>query len=223
MTKTFFVTATGTDLGKTYVLCRILEQLRQRGVAVSAVKPVLSGFEDALARESDAGQILLARGLAADMQSVAAIAPWRFRAPLSPDMAAAREEQVVRLDEVARFCNDALKRAGGLAFVEGAGGVLSPLGNDFTNLDLLKTLGAAGIVVAGGYLGTISHTLTAISAMQARGCAPVAIVLSGVQDGPVTLAETAATIARFTDVPLHLVERGGRVPDALLDMLQIRA
>jgi dethiobiotin synthetase len=223
MTTTYFVTATGTDLGKTYVLCRILQQLRGRGIAVSAVKPVLSGFDHALARESDAGQILLSMGHQADMQSVAAIAPWRFSAPLSPDMAAAREGQSVRLHDVVRFCHATVSRHDGLAFVEGAGGVLSPLGNDFTNLDLLQALGAAGILVAGGYLGTISHTLTAISAMQARGCAPVAIVLSGVQDGPVTIAETAATIGRFTDVPIHIVARDGGVPDALLDLLQVRA
>jgi dethiobiotin synthetase len=223
MTQSYFVTATGTDLGKTYVLCRILEQLREREHPVAAVKPVLSGYDPSQASESDAGRILRALGEPCGADDVARISPWRFNEPLSPDMAAAREGQRVGLDDVASFCRRMQARSPGLMFVEGAGGILSPLGHDFTNLDLALALSSNSLLIAGGYLGTISHTLSAVAAMSARDGKPSCVILSGAQGGPVSLVETAETIKRFCDVPIHIVERDGRVPDALIDQLRVTA
>jgi dethiobiotin synthetase len=59
---TYFVTATGTDLGKTYVLCRILALLRSRGAAVHALKPVLSGFDSSDPASTDSGRLSAGTG-----------------------------------------------------------------------------------------------------------------------------------------------------------------
>jgi dethiobiotin synthetase len=106
-----------------------------------------------------------------------------------------------------------------LTFVEGAGGIMSPLGIDFLNVDLALRLDARVLLVAGGYLGTISHTLTAIAALSGRGIQAEAIVLSAAQPGPVPLEETRGSILAHIDVPVFCVERGGGVPDALLDLV----
>ena len=132
-------------------------------------------------------------------------------------MAAQREQKSVSLQDVEAFCRSA--PGGPLRLVEGAGGVMSPLGEGFTNLDLIVALGAKPVLVAGTYLGTISHTLTALEAMRVRGVVPAAVVLSQSAASPVEPAETAATLARFTTCPIMHVARGGEVPEALVDAI----
>lgn len=215
---TYFVTATGTDLGKTYVLCRILAQLRSRGVRVHALKPVLSGFDASDPASTDSGRLLLAQGVPINEATISAITPWRFVPPLSPDMAAARAGVTVSLEMVERFC----RKAGAghdCLFVEGAGGVMSPLGSDFLNIDLMVRLKAKAILVCGGYLGTISHTLTALAALKARDVPVAAIVLSGSGTLPVPLEETRQSLLRYQSVPVFGVDAGGDVPAALVDAL----
>jgi dethiobiotin synthetase len=213
-----FVTATGTDLGKTYVLCGILRQLRARGVAFRVVKPVLSGFDPAAPDSSDSGRLLAAAGLPVTAATLDAITPWRFAPPLSPDMAARRAEVTIGLPDVFAFCTRPVP-ADTLVLVEGAGGIMSPLGSDFLNIDLAQRLQARIVLVAGGYLGTISHTLTAVVALKARGLSPAAVVLSGVQAGPVNLEETRDSLVRHLDVPVLCVERDAAVPAALATLV----
>lgn len=215
----YFVTATGTEIGKTYLTCGVIEGMRRRDLPVEAIKPVLSGYTPDVAGASDSGLILQALGRPVDAARLDAITPWRFRAALSPDMAAAREERSVPFDALASFCARAIERAADVMLVEGAGGLMSPLGHDFTNLDLIASLDVRIVLVAGTYLGTISHTLTACAALGVRGREPWAIVLSQSEQNPVTPGETAATLARFVDTPIYLMPRGGGVPDDLVEAM----
>lgn len=215
----YFITATGTELGKTYLTCHVIEALRRRDFPVQAIKPVLSGFAADDAETSDSGLILRALGLPVNERGLEAVSPWRFQAPLSPDMAAAREERVLPAGAVGAFCARAMETAEGVCLIEGAGGLMSPLGRDFTNLDLIAALDVRAVLVAGTYLGTISHTLTACEALSARGREPWAIVLSQSLDAPVSAGETAATLGRFTDAPIYLMPRDGGVPDDLVEAM----
>ena len=104
----YFVTATGTEIGKTYLTCGVIEGLRRRELPVEAIKPVLSGYAPDEAGSSDSGLILKALGRPLDAARLDAITPWRFRAALSPDMAAAREERSVPFDALASFCARAI-------------------------------------------------------------------------------------------------------------------
>lgn len=214
----WFVTATGTDLGKTHVLCLLLERARERGAAVQVLKPVLSGFTPDTLAVTDSGRLLAAAGSCVNLEAVSQVTPWRFGPALSPDMAARRAGITISLHEVADFCARTLDPEG-LGFVEGAGGIMSPLGTGFLNIDLVERLKARVLLVVGGYLGTISHTLTAIAALEGRGLRAEAIVLSGAQAGPVCLEETRDSILGHVDVPVFCVARGGGVPDALVDLV----
>lgn len=215
----YFVTATGTEIGKTYLTCGVIEGLRRREIPVDALKPVLSGFDEATLQSSDSALILRALGRPLDAERLDSITPWRFRAAISPDMAAAREGRSVPFDTLASFCARAAAGASGVLLIEGAGGVMSPLGHDFTNLDLIAAIETRVVLVAGTYLGTISHTLTAAAALAERGRAPWAIVLSQSEQNPVAPGETAATMARFVDTPIYLMPRGGGVPDDLIEAM----
>jgi dethiobiotin synthetase len=205
----FFVTGTGTDIGKTYVTAALLRHLRAAGRRPVAVfKPVLSGFDGAAPEISDAAVLLAAAGEEASANNIAATSPWRFAAPLSPDMAAAREGEEIDFDELVMFTR-AASRLPGTVLVEGVGGVMVPLDGRHTVLDWLEAAGLPVLLVAGSYLGTLSHTLTALTALQTRSLAPAALVVNESAGSTVPLDETVATLARFTDRPIHVVPRDG--------------
>jgi dethiobiotin synthetase len=203
----YFVTATGTDIGKTFVTAGLVRHLRAQGKAVRALKPVLSGFGDPAA--SDTGALLAALGEPVTAATVERLTPWRFSAPLSPDMAAAREGRTIPFDALVAFCRDAVRDD--TLFIEGVGGILVPLDGRHTVRDWVRALGHPLIVVAGSYLGTISHTLTALEAIAAANLKVAALVLNESETSPVPLDETAATLARFAPrVPIVPLPRHAR-------------
>ena len=231
MAERWFVTSTGTDIGKTLVSAALAHQCREAGRSVSVLKPVLSGFERAAAEDSDSGILLRACGRAVDDAGLDGITPWRFREPLSPDMAAAREGRTLDCAEIVAFCRAAGERDVDVCLVEGVGGAMVPIDAASTVLDWIVALGWPSLLVAGSYLGTISHTLTAYETMHTRGAAPAVVLLSESETSPVPLEETAATIARHLPasvrigsvprIPATEPEPWRRVPP-LLDLLEGR-
>jgi len=195
-----FVTATGTGIGKTYVTAGLLRHLRGKGQDVAALKPVLSGF-DAIPG-SDPALLLEAMGVTANPETVAQISPWRFTAPLSPDMAAAREGRAIDFDALVAFCRAEAARPGAL-LIEGVGGVMVPLDGRHSVLDWMTALRFPVLLVTGSYLGSLSHTLTAAAVLERAGLTAAALVIDDSGDGAVPLADTTATLRRFLPgVPL---------------------
>jgi dethiobiotin synthetase len=192
-----FITSTGTGIGKTYLAAGLISYLRGEGRKVEAYKPVISGFDPRLAEESDTGRLLTALGQSPNETAIARISPWRFAAPLSPDMAAGKEERAVDFDALVQFSQSALAGPADATLIEGVGGVMVPLDREHTVLDWIKALDIPVVLVAGSYLGTISHTLSAVSVLRQHGCKLSMIVISETPDSGVDLDETAGTISRF--------------------------
>ena len=86
----YFVTSTGADIGKTFVTAGLIRHLRGEGRPATALKPLVSGYDSSVVETSDPAVLLRAMGRSVTADEIAAIAPFRFRAPLSPDLAAAR-------------------------------------------------------------------------------------------------------------------------------------
>ena len=193
----YFVTATGTDIGKTFVTAGLIRHLRTAGEKVSALKPVVSGFDMATSALSDPGVLLGALDIPITPEALEDISPWRFAAPLSPDMAAAREGAALDFDAIIARCQQTIAAETGTLFIEGVGGVMVPLDDTRTVLDWMVTLNLPLIMVTGSYLGTISHTLTALDAVARRGLVVNALVINETGDGAVPIEETQAAIARF--------------------------
>jgi dethiobiotin synthetase len=192
-----FVTAAGTDVGKTFVTCGLIRALQARGRKVAALKPIASGFAPASAELSDSGLLLSALVRPVTAETIAEVSPWRFAAPLSPDMAAAREGRVIDFAAVVGFCRDAIAARDGALLIEGVGGVMSPLDTRHTVLDWMAALDIPLVLVAGSYLGTISHSLTALDVLRRRGLAVACLVISESAISTVPLDETRDAVARF--------------------------
>jgi dethiobiotin synthetase len=206
-----FVTSTGTGIGKTHVTAALAHLARRAGSSVRVVKPLVSGFDPAEPAGSDPAVLAAACGLLLDSDVLDRISPWRYGAPLSPDMAAAREGQAIDVDAVIGFCRAALAGPEGCVLVEGVGGVMVPLDGRRTVRDWIAALEIPAVLVAGSYLGTLSHTLTAKLALDDAGAVVRAIVVSESEAAPVPLDETIAALARFIPgVPiLGLPRRSG--------------
>ncbi|HEY6259320.1 MAG TPA: dethiobiotin synthase [Xanthobacteraceae bacterium] len=194
-----FVSATGTDVGKTFLTSALIGHFRRSGSVVEAIKPVVSGFDPAALRSSDSGVLLAALGREVTIAEAERISPWRFAAPLSPDMAAAREGRGIDFGAVADFCRQAIAARRGRLFIEGIGGIMVPLDASHTVLDLITELRLPLLLVVGSYVGTISHTLTALQVLVRRNLDVAAIVVSESQNSAASLDDTVATIARFSD------------------------
>jgi dethiobiotin synthetase len=193
-----FVSATGTDVGKTFVASGLIRHFREQARAVDAIKPVVSGFDPAAIPESDPGALLAALGRPLTIEEAERISPWRFAAPLSPDMAARREGRAIDFDAVTAFCRSAMAKRRGLLLIEGIGGVMVPLDASRTVLDLMTQLRLPILLVAGSYVGTISHTLTALQVLVRRNLDVAAVVISESQGSAATLDDTVAAVARFS-------------------------
>ena len=194
-----FVTATGTDIGKTFVCTGLIRHLRAAGRPVDAVKPVVSGFRPEAWQDSDPAALLAALGGPHDPAEIARISPWRFAAPLSPPMAAAREGSTIAFEQVVEFCRRTMAARRGVLLIEGIGGIMVPLDDHRTVLDLMSLLRIPVIMVAGSYVGTISHTLTALEVLARRNLDVAAVVVSESEGSAASLADTIAGIARFAD------------------------
>jgi dethiobiotin synthetase len=192
-----FVTATGTDIGKTFVTAGLVSALREQGRAVEVLKPVVTGFTRATVAQSDPAVLLTALGRPVTEEAVAEIAPWRFAAPLSPDMAASREGRTLDFAALVAFCREAMSARQDVLLIEGVGGVMVPLEDRRTVLDWMVALGVPVILVAGSYLGTISHTLTVLDVLARNALRVVAVVVSESENSTVSLADTVASITRF--------------------------
>lgn len=192
-----FVTATGTDIGKTFVTTGLIRAARNLGRPVDALKPVVSGFDPNDVPASDTGAILDALGRPASTEAIELVSPWRYAAPLSPDMAARRENRFLDFDALLSFCQAGIAAARGTLLIEGVGGIMVPLDDSHTVLDWMAALGLPVLLVAGSYLGTISHTLSALDVLARRGLRVMSVIVSETAGSSVELQETAETIRRF--------------------------
>jgi dethiobiotin synthetase len=224
MKQLIFVAGTGTDIGKTYVSAGLIRAAKARGQKVVALKPIVSGapdIDDPAFADTDTAKFLEALQQPLDAAYANAISPWRFRAPLSPDMAAHLEGRSVQFDALLDWTRAHVRGApqGAFVLIEGAGGLMSPLTPHNTNLDLLAALGAPVLLVSGNYLGSISHTLTAVEALKARNAALAALVVNESSGDNPPLDATIETLLRFLpDVRIVVLQRQAN-PDSILDVL----
>ncbi|WOJ88981.1 dethiobiotin synthase [Methylocapsa polymorpha] len=208
-----FITGAGTDVGKTFVTAGLIRHLRGRGQAVDALKPIVSGFDPVAPSGSDPAILLEALGRSVTDKELARISPWRFRAPLSPDMAASAEGRTMDPQGVIRFCQAAITAADGVLLIEGVGGVMVPLDDRCTTLDVMARLGLPLIFVGGSYLGAISHILSGIDVLLHRGLELRAVAISETPASTVALDATMATLGHFVKSPLLALRRHGEAAE----------
>jgi dethiobiotin synthetase len=207
MQKRFFITATGTGIGKSFITAALVRQAHAGKHSVMAYKPVISGFDPAQAADSDTGLLLAALSLPPTPQNVECISPWRFREPLAPSMAARIEKSELDFTQLADTTRAMTAGTEDVVLIEGVGGVMVPLDDSHTVIDWIAELKIPALLVAGNYLGTLSHTLTALEALEIRRIPVGAIIINESENDAVDLNATRDELARRIDVRLLTVHR----------------
>jgi dethiobiotin synthetase len=196
--KRYFITATGTEIGKTFVTAALVHAAREQNKTVAAYKPVISGFDPHQPEGSDTAVILEALGEAVTQRSVATISPWRFQAPLAPSMAAEKEGSMFPVTELFDWTYELIRGLDkDILLIEGAGGVMVPLDAQHTICDWMMVASISAVLVAGSYLGTISHTLTALETLEHAGIAVRAVIVSETPGSSVSLRDTHKELRKF--------------------------
>lgn len=194
---TVFVTATGTEVGKTVVARGLIKAVRAQGRAVEALKPVVSGYDPREAAGSDPGLLLTALGEPITPDGIARISPFRFTAPVSPHLAARREGKKIDFNAVVELCRWRMQACPGVLIIEGVGGIMAPLEDHRTVLDWMVAINQPIILVAGSYLGTLSHTFSAIDVLERRDLSIAALVVNETAGSPVSFNDTVESIRTF--------------------------
>lgn len=198
-----FVTGTGTGVGKTIVSAALLAAMRDAGEQVRAYKPVVTGLaEPPGAWPPDHELLALAAGMTPEQ-----VAPLRFGPAVSPHLAGSLANEpidAVKLVGRAR----ATASADETLIVEGVGGLLVPLADNFTVRDLAVELALPLLIAASPGLGTINHTLLTIKAARAVGLSVAAVVLTPWPDEPSRMElSNRETIARLGGVEVVGLEK----------------
>ncbi len=165
----FFVTGTDTEVGKTWVSCRLLERAREAGLSCYGLKPVAAGCEETAEgwRNDDALQLMAASSVKLPYDTVNPVA---FKAPIAPHIAAQQEGKVITLARLVGYVRGALSaHPADLILIEGAGGWRVPLNDREMLSALAKELELPVIQVVGMKLGCISHALLTAEAIQKDG------------------------------------------------------
>jgi dethiobiotin synthetase len=194
-----FVTGTGTGVGKTILSAALLAAIRAAGEPVRAHKPVLTGLDEPPGEWPPDHELLAA---AAGMDP-GEVAPLRYGPAVSPHLAAALRSESI--DPTTLVANARVAGSkGATLIVEGVGGLLTPLAEDYTVRDLGIALGLPVLIATHPGLGTINHTLLTIEAARAAALDTAAVVLTPWPREPSAMERSNRdTIARLGDVEVE--------------------
>ena len=193
-----FITATDTGAGKTVVTAALALMLRKNGIFAAAVKPVETGCAPAVRRPDDkypakpGGLILSDRSVPASLipqdgnflkstlclpDPICDITPVRYAAPLAPLAAAEIEGRPFDYPAV-KSAIASMSQKYEFLLVEGIGGLMVPLSENFSVRDMIIDLAMPAIIVCRASLGTINHTLLTVEAALSRGIDVAGIIIN---------------------------------------------
>lgn len=200
----WFITGTDTGVGKTVLSAALLLRAKEEGRRAVYMKPVQTGCEpdDGRRCAPDVDTCYRLSGMPRPAEEDRDISPYRLLMPASPHLAAAREGVTISLDRIMDSFHNLQSRHDRI-IVEGAGGVLVPLNEQDTMLDLMQRMQMPVIVACRAGLGTLNHTLLTLRALRDAG-----LTVAGL----VPIQTTAAAWADIEADNQATLQRMGHVP-----------
>jgi dethiobiotin synthetase len=199
-----FVTGTDTGVGKTVLAAAIVAALRAQGVAVKALKPLITGLDEPPDPIWPPDHELLARAAGSAPDDVKLLT---YGVPASPHLAAELAGKPVDVDQLRAEIRAVASGAEALV-IEGVGGLLVPIADRYDVRSLARDVGLPVVVAARAGLGTINHTLLTLEAARAAGLDVRAVVLTPWPDGASQLERSnRETIERLGEVRVCVLPR----------------
>ncbi len=197
--KRYFIIGTDTDCGKTHVTCNLLDYLNGNHQIARAIKPVASGciqVGDALVSEDE---LLLQQHNDCKNRK---IGQWRFLKPISPHLAAKETGEGPSAKAIVDFCNQAAVSSLDYLLIESAGGLMCPLNDTETWLDVLSLSNIPVILVVGMKLGCLNHALLTALALKTEGIHCVGWIANSIDPTMLALADNINTLSEKLQPPL---------------------
>lgn len=181
MTKSYFITGTDTDVGKTHVACALLQALNQQGLSSAAYKPIAAGCEPSSEGLRNRDALVLQHHSSLNLH-YSEVNPIAFAEPVAPHLAAKRQKQTIDLQKISSGYQQLLAKQPDVLFTEGAGGWRLPLGQGQYLSDFVIAHKIPVILVVGIRLGCLNHALLSAEAIESDGLTLVGWVANNLSD-----------------------------------------
>jgi dethiobiotin synthetase len=198
MTRGIFVAGTDTGVGKTRAAAAVLRGAAAAGLRAVGMKPVAAGIDPGAALNADVVSLMQAGNVAAPPEDAN---PYAFEPPIAPHLAAAAARTAIDLDAIASAYARLASRAD-VVVVEGAGGVLVPIGARGDMLDIAARLALPVLLVVGMRLGCLNHALLSALAIDARGLRLAGWIANRIDPGMLEIDANVGALAQRLPAPL---------------------
>ena len=197
--KPLFVTATDTDIGKTYVCAGLAYALKKSGIDVGIMKPFACGVKQKIGFSSNDLTILTNAAMVDDAEDI--INPFFFPIPASPYTAA--KNLGVKIDiEYVMECFRKLDEIHDIVLVEGIGGIMTPILKDYAIIDLIKDLMANTIIVTSSKIGTVNHTVLTCNMCKNMNIPIKGLIINNFDSTGYPIPELERDLSALTDLPV---------------------
>ena len=197
--KPLFVTATDTDIGKTYVCAGLAYALKKLGIDVGIMKPFACGVKQKIGFSSNDLTILANAAMVDDTEDI--INPFFFPIPASPYTAAKNLGVKIDVEHVME-CFRKLDEIHDIVLVEGIGGIMTPILKDYAIIDLIKDLMANTIIVTSSKIGTVNHTVLTCNMCKNMNIPIKGLIINNFDSTGYPIPELERDLSALTDLPV---------------------
>jgi len=197
--KPLFVTATDTDIGKTYVCAGLAYALKKSGIDVGIMKPFACGVKQKIGFSSNDLTILTNAAMVDDAEDI--INPFFFPIPASPYTAAKNLGVKIDVEHVME-CFRKLDEIHDIVLVEGIGGIMTPILKDYAIIDLIKDLMANTIIVTSSKIGTVNHTVLTYNMCKNMNIPIKGLIINNFDSTGYPIPELERDLSTLTDLPV---------------------
>jgi len=197
--KPLFVTATDTDIGKTYVCAGLAHALKKMDINVGIMKPFACGDKQKIGFSSNDLTILANAAMVDDAEDI--INPFFFPIPASPYTAAKNLGVKIDVKHVME-CFRKLDEIHDIVLVEGIGGIMTPILKDYAIIDLIKDLMANTIIVTSSKIGTVNHTVLTCNMCKNMNIPIKGLIINNFDSTGYPIPELERDLNALTDLPV---------------------
>ena len=203
MSKKIFITATGTDIGKTFVTALIVKKLRDTGYNAGYYKAALSGAEIS-ENGLIPGDAQYVNKIANINETMDNLVSYVYKEAVSPHLASKIEGNPVEMNKVIEDFNNALSKYDYLT-MEGSGGIVCPIRYDHKKImleDIIKELALSTLIIADAELGTINNVVLTVEYLKNRNISVKGIILNRYSECNVIHEDNKKMIETITKIPV---------------------
>ena len=197
--KPLFVTATDTDIGKTYVCAGLAYALKKLDIDVGIMKPFACGVKQKIGFSSNDLTILTNAAMVDDAEDI--INPFFFPIPASPYTAAKNLGVKIDVEHVME-CFRKLDEIHDIMLVEGIGGIMTPILKDYAIIDLIKDLMANTIIVTSSKIGTVNHTVLTCNMCKNMNIPIKGLIINNFDSTGYPIPDLERDLSVLTDLPV---------------------